>query len=487
MAVDRLRQDQETPAAGKLLMRQLPFLTIIAALGLLATAASSAQPESAEAADSPSHIALHRSQPPAKLLMPLEGEQAQVVKGLCVEDEKRIAEQLQSVSLHQRLLRVAVGEVEGVKAALVKFQAGDLLTGQFQLAAMETDAAAALATVFSADTDIRHVDVWSVVPSVANAGGQSHRPVFSLSAARSSYLALADSINNDPQAVRRLGVVRYDPLLLCYASDNPSHNSALVPLPPTAYTKALVGYGADWQHILASNGRLPDNASPEPTVRMMLHGTRSRRRVAITIDDGPCPLITPLILQVLNRHQAVANFFVVGEKAEQYPQLLRDIAQAGHLIGNHTYHHRRLSELGIQEIAAELDACQTVVGWLTGEVMRYLRPPGGDYTAEVLRCASARSQIITLWTHNAGDWANPPVSEIVQRCLTGVRPGSIILMHGGDINSVRALPLIIRGLRARGLEPALLSEMHGPNCPELLTLDVALHLPQNGWQPDKAK
>ena len=468
-------------------MRQPFTLTIIAALALLATAAGSTQPESPEATDSLSHIALHQSQPPAELLVPLEGEQAQVVKGLCIEDERRIADQLQSAQLHQRLLRVAVGEVEGQKAALVKFQAGDQLTGQFRLAAMEADASAALAAAFSANTDIRHVDVWSVVPSEPNAGGQSHRPVFSLSTARSSYLALPHSIRNDPQAVRRLGVVRYDPLLLDYAPDNPSHNSVLAPLPPTAYTNSLVGYGAEWQHILASNGRLPEDTSAEPTASVMLHGTKRQRRVAITIDDGPCPLLTPLILQVLNRHQAVANFFVLGEMAEQYPQLLRDIAEAGHLIGNHTYHHRRLSQLSAREIAAELDACQTIIGRLTGQVARYLRPPGGNYTADVLRCANARSQITTLWTHNAGDWGNPPVSEIVQRCLTGIRPGSIILMHGGDINSVRALPLIIRGLRARGLEPATLSQMHGPNCPQLIPVDAALHLSQNGWQPDEVK
>ncbi len=468
-------------------MRQLSFLTIIAALALLAATAANTQPESPEATDSLSHIALHRSGPPAELLVPLEDEQAQILKGICIPDESAIVSQLQSTQLHQRLLRVAVGEIEGQKAALVKFQAGDQLTGQFRLAAMEADASAALEAAFSADTDISHVDVWSVVPSKPNAGGQSHRPVFSLSTTRSSYLALPDSIRSSQQAVRRLGVVRYDPLLLDYAPDNPSHNSVLAPLPPTAYTKPLVGYGADWQHILASNGLLPENTSEEPMASVMLHGTRRQRRVAITIDDGPCPLLTPLILQVLDRYQVVANFFVVGEKAEQYPQLLRNIAYAGHLIGNHTYHHRRLSELSFQEIAAELDACQTVVGRLTGLVTRYLRPPGGNYTADVLRCASARSQIITLWTHNAGDWANPPVSEIVQRCLIGIRPGSIILMHGGDINSVRALPLIIRALRARGLEPATLSQMHGPDCPQLIPVDAALHLPQNGWQPDEVK
>ena len=434
-----------------------------------------------------SHIAPHLNSPPAELLTPLEDADARVLKGLSPADEATIVAKLRQVPLNQRLLRVAVGEVDGLKAALVKFQAGNQSSGQFRLSDIEADAAAALAAAFSADAAIPHVDVWSVVPSEANAGGQSHRPVFSVGADRHSYLRATASGRSGSALVRSLGVVRYDPLVLDLAPDSPSRDASLAPLPPSAYIKPPVGYGPAWQQTLSRNGSAADLETEDVTAQVMLHGDRRRRRVAITIDDGPCPMLTPLILQVLARERAVANFFVVGEKAEQYPQLLRDIARAGHLIGNHTYHHRRLSELSAQEIAAELDACQTVVGRLTGQVMKYLRPPGGNYTKTALGCKQVRAHIITLWTHNAGDWANPPVSEIVRRCLTNVRPGSIILMHGGDINSARALPWIIRGLRARGLEPAVLPDMHGHGTPQLLSLAAALRLPQNGWQPDEVE
>jgi peptidoglycan/xylan/chitin deacetylase (PgdA/CDA1 family) len=282
--------------------------------------------------------------------------------------------------------------------------------------------------------------------------------------------------------IRSLGVVRFDPLVLDYAPDSPLRDQTLTALPCSVYTRPRLGYGTDWEQMLASTRTGTDEANTQ--VQMMTRGDRRRRLVAITIDDGPCPMLTPLVLEVLAREHARANFFVVGEKAEQYPQLLRDIAEAGHLIGNHSYDNERLSALSAQEVAAMIDACQAVVGRLTGQAMKYLRPPGGAYTQAVLECAAVRSYVITLWTHNAGDWANPPVNEIVTRCLTGVGPGSIILMHGGDINSVRALPLIIRGLRARGLEPALLSQMHGGGTPQLLTVDAALRLPLNGWKPD---
>ncbi len=134
-----------------------------------------------------------------------------------------------------------------------------------------------------------------------------------------------------------------------------------------------------------------------------------------------------------------------------------------------------------------IEACQKAVGRITGKVTRYLRPPGGNYSQAVLGYLAGSPYTMVLWTHSAGDWGNPPVSGIVQRCLKNVRPGSIILMHGGDINSVRALPHIIRGLRYRNLEPVTLPEMLGPGHTYQMTIAQALALPQNGWQPEAVK
>jgi len=468
-------------------VKYLPIAaTTVAILFICATSVPGSAPVM-DAQTDLSHLVLHGNRVPESLLTPLADADSQLIKGLCIEDETALAKQLQATDIHQRLLRVAVADVEGIKVALVKLQAGDQLTGQLRLAALEADALATLEAAFSLGSDIRHVDVWSVVPSEANAGGQSHRPVFSVSTTRSAYYAASNSAWSGREGLHGLGVVRYDPTILNLAPDSPTRDSTLPPLPTRAYTEPSAGYGVAWQHTLSSNAAPHNDNSDDLPVHLMMHGTRTKPYVAITIDDGPCPMLTPLILEILARYRVTANFFVVGEKTEQYPQLLREIAEAGHLIGNHTYHHRRLSHLSAEQIGAELDACQTAVGRLTGQVMRYLRPPGGNYTAQVLRCASIRSQIVTLWTHNAADWANPPVDQIVQRCLSGIRPGSIILMHGGDINSARALPIIIRGLRARGLQPVSLSELHGSGCPLVLSPDRALHLSFSGWQPDQAK
>ncbi len=435
-----------------------------------------------------SHLLPHLAAPPEELLVPLPGGGEELLKGFSLADEARLAESLQQLALHQRPLRVAVGEVAGIKAALIKFQAGDIRTGQFQIKQVESDAAAALGSAFSSDPGLQHIDIWSVVPGPINDEGQRHQPVFSVSADRGTYTRAVAAGHAGGELLAALGVVRYDPLLTKYASDNLRRDGNQRRMPTTAYTAVPLGSEESWLRLANRTSHVrPEELTEATVVRVLLHGARNRRRVAITIDDGPCPLITPLILRILDKEGVRATFFVVGEKTEQYPELLREIVRAGHLVGNHTYHHRRLAELPAEQIVAEIEACQAAVGRLTGQVMRYLRPPGGSYSPTVLRYLADGSHTMVLWTHNAGDWGNPPVSGIVQRCLKNIRPGSIILMHGGDINSVQALPFIIRGLRQRGLEPVALTEMLGADAPRQLSIAAALGLPQNGWQPDTVK
>ena len=435
-----------------------------------------------------SHLLPHLSAPPEQLLLPLPGGGEELLKGFSPADEARLAESLLQLPLHQHPLRVAIGEVEGIKAALVKFQAGDVCTGQFQIEQVESDAAVTLAAAFSLDPSLQHIDIWSVVPGPINDEGQRHWPVFSVSADRVTYTRAVARGQPGGELLAALGVVRYSPILTKYASDNPKRGARQRTMPATAYTLTPLGSEESWLQLVSRASRVAPQELIAPTsVQVLLHGVRDLRRVASTIDDGACPLITPLILRILEKEGVKASFFIVGEKAEQYPELLREIVRAGHLLGNHTYHHRRLSELPAAQMVAEIDACQTAVGRLTGKVVRYVRPPGGSYSEAALQYLAASSHIMVLWTHNAGDWGNPPVSGIVQRGLKNIRPGSIILMHGGDINSVRALPFIIRGLRRRGLEPVALTEMLGADAPRQLSISQALGLPQNGWQPDTVK
>jgi peptidoglycan/xylan/chitin deacetylase (PgdA/CDA1 family) len=194
-------------------------------------------------------------------------------------------------------------------------------------------------------------------------------------------------------------------------------------------------------------------------VQAMIGGTPAGGRVGLTVDDGPHPLITPLFLDILRRENVKATFMVVGEKAEEFPGLIREIVREGHEVGNHTYSHRRFSGLSAAEAYAQMRACSLVVGHLTGESVRFLRPPGGDFGPEALRAARSLDLTLALWTHNSGDWNTADPVAIAANATRNIGDGDIILMHQGDMRSVNALPLIIQRVRARGLQPCRLSDM----------------------------
>lgn len=172
--------------------------------------------------------------------------------------------------------------------------------------------------------------------------------------------------------------------------------------------------------------------------------------VAFTFDDGPHPITTALLLDTLRRSQVRATFFVVGEKAEENPQLLRRIAAAGHQVACHTYSHLNLADMSAHEARNELVFWERDVNKLIGDQPRYLRPPGGDYDRETLSVLRERGYVLALWSVNPGDWKNPPAEKIVHHVLDRVRPGSIVLMHDDGLNTIRALPTIFGELKRRG-------------------------------------
>ncbi len=409
-------------------------------------------------ADLPSHLAIHAAVlPPTNLTRPLSnGESA--IKGMNPADEQALLEALRSAGLGERILRVAVAKPGLTPVALVKVQAGDAQSRVFSLAEVERDAMTSLAVAFGLPNQIKHVDFWSVVPEVVEDGTEWHRPVFSVAAERQLYMRLVEgSARPDRVVLGHLSAVRYDPVFTKNATD---WATAQTNMPRTAY---LVHRLADEWRGLVTEGAETTQALgvTDDKVRVLLGGTRNGPNVALTIDDGPHPLITPLFLDVLRREGVKATFFVVGEKAEQFPGLIREIAREGHELANHTYSHRRFSSLSPEEVYAELRGCSKIVGALTGRRMQFVRPPGGDYTRDSLRISERLGLVTALWTHNTGDWAKPEPTAIAYHATHGLGSGDIILMHQGDMRSVLALPMIIQRVRARGLEPVPLSYVAG--------------------------
>jgi len=186
-----------------------------------------------------------------------------------------------------------------------------------------------------------------------------------------------------------------------------------------------------------------------------------RKLIALTFDDGPHQNYTPQLLRILKERNVKATFFVVGVMAERYPYLIRAEFRSGHTIGNHTYHHPKLSEMAPMEISHEINTCGDAIERITGIKPRYFRPSGGNYNGEVVSIVKSLGYKMVLWTLNSEDIANLGVTRIVSRIEQRSSNGGIILLHDGVEQTIAALPSIIDVLRSRGYEFVTIDELLG--------------------------
>ena len=199
--------------------------------------------------------------------------------------------------------------------------------------------------------------------------------------------------------------------------------------------------------------------------------------VALSFDDGPDPVWTPQILDILKTAHVPATFFVIGENAMMHPGLLRRIVAQGGEIGNHSYTHPNLAQVSETGVSLELNSTQRVVEAYTGRAMRLFRAPYfGDAeptTADEIGPAleAQKAGYLNVGLHvDPGDWTRPGVDAIVDRTVQQVEQGNadrsaqIVLLHdsGGDrAQTVAALPRIIRALSARGYRFVTVSALAG--------------------------
>lgn len=171
--------------------------------------------------------------------------------------------------------------------------------------------------------------------------------------------------------------------------------------------------------------------------------------IALTFDDGPSPVFTGQILDVLRRYGAVATFFCIGLNAHAFPEMLDRIAAAGHEIGNHTWSHPYLPDLSRSEVNAQLERTNEAIAGVTGQVPALVRPPYGGRSAELLRWLAQAGMTTVLWNADTSDWARPG-PDVIEAAVAGqAAPGSIVLFHdgGGDRSqTVAALPGIMERL-----------------------------------------
>lgn len=172
--------------------------------------------------------------------------------------------------------------------------------------------------------------------------------------------------------------------------------------------------------------------------------------VALTFDDGPHPETTPALLAALG--DVKATFFLWGEHAAAHPALVREIAAAGHVLGNHTWTHPRLTTLAAAARDQEVRRTQDLLAELTGTRPVLFRPPYGDTSAAVASTITGHGLTEVLWSVDTRDWDGASADEIVAAAeLAG--PGGTVLMHDWSPATVAAVPRILEGLADRGLLP----------------------------------
>lgn len=185
-------------------------------------------------------------------------------------------------------------------------------------------------------------------------------------------------------------------------------------------------------------------------------------RIALTFDDGPHPRYTKDILEILAEYGVSATFFVVGENAEYYPELVQAEIDGGHEVGNHTYSHKRPSRQTAAALCADITACSRTLANITNTPVHLFRPPEGVCSDEVKCICSENGLSIVLWSIDTRDWAHTEPSAICANVCANVKDGSIILMHdfiGKNSPTPAALRQMIPMLLGLGYELVTVSQL----------------------------
>lgn len=170
-----------------------------------------------------------------------------------------------------------------------------------------------------------------------------------------------------------------------------------------------------------------------------------RNEIALTIDDGPDPLVTPQVLDLLDRFHAKATFFCIGNRAAQHPELCREIMRRGHAIENHSQRHRHdFSLLGMRGFTREIQAAQDTLFSITGVRPKFFRAPAGLRNPFLQPVLSRLGLHLASWTVRGFDTRVKAAEKVKNKLLSGLRPGAILLIHDGNAARTKEnIPVIL--------------------------------------------
>lgn len=197
--------------------------------------------------------------------------------------------------------------------------------------------------------------------------------------------------------------------------------------------------------VITAIGLWPRSDWLGPNLTRLPPAAAKRGEIALTIDDGPDPDVTPKVLDLLDRHRMKATFFCIGVRAARYPEICREIIARGHAIENHTQHHRHtFSLLGIAGIGREVQAAQQTLGAITGRMPLFFRAPAGLRNPFLDPVLSRHGLRLASWSSRGFDTRTGDAQRVVRRLKKDLRPGAILLLHDGNAaRTIEGVPVIL--------------------------------------------
>jgi peptidoglycan/xylan/chitin deacetylase (PgdA/CDA1 family) len=191
------------------------------------------------------------------------------------------------------------------------------------------------------------------------------------------------------------------------------------------------------------------------------------KQIALTYDDGPNDPHTLRLLDVLAKHEVKATFFLIGRYVQQRPEIAREVARAGHIVGNHTFTHPLLIFKSTTDVHQELTRCRWALQDAIGEHSNLFRPPFGGRRPATLRIVRELNLQPIMWNVTGYDWNAPPAVAIERKVSRRMRGGDVILLHDGGhkhmgadrTQTVLATDHLISRYRSEGFEFVTIPQM----------------------------
>lgn len=200
----------------------------------------------------------------------------------------------------------------------------------------------------------------------------------------------------------------------------------------------------------------PAPATPTPIV--------ANKTIALTFDDGPGPY-TEKLLDILDKYDAKATFFLIGSKVSARADTLRRMQSRGHQLGNHSWSHPELNKVSTEQLASEIDQTNNAIKQAVGTKPNIIRPPYGAFNRAVLEQFRQRGMSAVVWSVDTRDWADRNSEIVCSRAVAGARNGAVILMHDIHPTSVNAVPCILDSLKQQGYSFVTVQNLIGDMTP----------------------